>query len=98
MHLLIDDKRHYSVDMIARTARDGKRALRENAVTVLYVDHDLGDGESGYEVLDWARRYNLLPPNIVLLANSARDRQWMMQLLANSGFRSADGFRFLKVQ
>ena len=64
MKVLIDDMREMKVDVIARTAKEGKEVLMKNKgkVTALYIDHDLGEDESGYDVIVWALRHKVLPP------------------------------------
>lgn len=54
LHVLVDDAKHMEgMDIICRTA-DGAQALLaglQMPIGVLYMDHDLGPGKDGYDVL-----------------------------------------------
>lgn len=86
-HLLIDDVRELNMDLTARTSAEGKKALAENPVTHLYMDHDLGefDGEfrNGYEVLLWALENGHCPPNVFLVTSNPVGRQNMALALVS---------------
>ncbi|HNW88235.1 MAG TPA: hypothetical protein PKN48_01110 [Bacteroidales bacterium] len=45
MNLLIDDRREYNVDYIARTFEQGINILRTVFVDHLYLDHDYGQDD-----------------------------------------------------
>ena len=70
MRLLIDDVRtNISADIIARTYNEGIQALKENRITTLYLDHDLGEEHSGYDIMCWLennQRY--LPKEIICVS------------------------------
>ena len=79
MRLLIDDTRtNIAADIIARTFEDGIKALKENKIDVLYLDHDLGfnhysnnysDEKTGYDIMCWLEQnQQYLPTTIVCVS------------------------------
>ncbi|MHA2402130.1 MAG: cyclic-phosphate processing receiver domain-containing protein [Candidatus Kariarchaeaceae archaeon] len=93
-HLLIDDIREYEMDHIARTPRDGQKALLSFPVTHLYLDHDLGDPDlpTGYDVLVWALMRDCAPPNIQLVTSNPVGRDRMAAALENAGYTKKNSF------
>ena len=89
-HLLIDDVRELNMDLTVRTSAEGKRALAENPVTHLYMDHDLGedDGEcrNGYEVLTWALDNGHCPPKVYLVTMNPVGKRNMVDALEAYGY------------
>ena len=76
--LLIDDQRTIYVDRVARTFVDGIKALTEEGPwDVLYLDHDLGEEKTGYDILTWLEQnMDKRPGKIVLVTSNivGRDR------------------------
>lgn len=87
-HLLIDDMREYEMDHIARTPKDGMKALLSFPVTHLYLDHDLGDPDipTGYDVLVWALERGCVPSNVQLVTSNPVGRDRMASALENAGY------------
>ena len=87
-HLLIDDVREIGADHIARTPREGQKALLAFPVTHLYLDHDLGDPgtATGYDVLNWALERDCVPPRVMLITMNPVGRKNMENALENAGY------------
>jgi len=109
MHLYIDDQRDFAGEhaVIARTGENGvliARALAKH-ISVLYMDHDLGDGIDGHEVLKqlmteevaggriWPR---VLPPVVVLVTMNPVGRDRMAALLRDNGYHPSGPDRYVR--
>lgn len=68
--LLIDDFRTFTVDRIARTGEEGVQALQEERWGLLYLDHDLGEGMTGYDVACWLEKNPQHFPERVIIVSS----------------------------
>lgn len=82
--LLIDDMRNIGgVDLTVRTSEEGIRALRDNEVTHLYLDNDLGEDQpmEGIDILNWARDNNLVPPNVFIVSANPVAKRRMEDVL-----------------
>ena len=82
--LVIDDLRTFEVaETHARNYDDGIDQLANNGPwDSLYLDHDLGDGPSGYNVLCWLELHpNFLPGEIVLVTANPVGRDRMRQVI-----------------
>ncbi len=105
MHLYIDDCRdfHGTDAVICRTGENGVLVARAlvGHITVLYMDHDLGDGINGQQVLrqlmtpsvisPTARQPEpVLPPLVVLVTMNPVGRDAMAAILLDNGY-VADG-------
>ena len=51
--LLIDDIRKVGTDAIARTSKEAFELLAQQEWTELYIDHDLGEDVTGYDIVVW---------------------------------------------
>lgn len=100
MWLLIDDIRDLNCDKTARTADEGKVALRAGGFTHLCLDHDLGEAsvETGYDVLVWALHYGLVPENVQLVTSNPVGRSNMRFQLENAGWSTTDGVNFNRTE
>ena len=96
MRILIGHQRAYDVQRICPTATDGKRVLREHAVTELYIDHFLGRGDSGKDILYWAFSHDIWPSKVTLVSNRVHERDAMGKTLKDHGYLTSDGINFLK--
>jgi hypothetical protein len=68
-HLLIDDMRNIFADDIARTYQEGIAFLRKTKYTHLWLDHDLGEGKTGYDVMCWLEQNQQhLPDKIICIS------------------------------
>ncbi len=85
--LLIDDKREIKCDIVARTFDKGIEELKENKISILYLDNDLGqirkNGEkSGYKVLCWLEENpQYLPKEIILVTQNPVEKIRMSKLI-----------------
>jgi hypothetical protein len=72
MWLLIDDTRDLGCSVIARNADAAKVILKGcgRSFEAVCIDHDLGDGESGYDVLKWAIEAEVLPNHVQLVTQN----------------------------
>jgi len=70
--LLIDDLRDLKgVDAIARTAEMAKCILNgPHHFDLVYMDHDLGPGESGMDLLRWMFDRFIYPSAFILVTNN----------------------------
>ena len=94
MRVLIGNTLAYAVDRFCPTARDGKRVLKENDVSMLYIDHRLAGRETGTDALHWALENDLTPRHVVLVTPNRTWRVVMAGLLQARGYRSADGINY----
>jgi hypothetical protein len=68
-YLLVDDKRNYmNMEVTARTYRRGLASLRDDPVTHLILDNDLGGKKEGHELLAWARDHNCVPASVCIVS------------------------------
>jgi hypothetical protein len=65
--LLIDDLRVMTVHRTARTYDDGIVALQNGPWDVLYLDHDLGEEKTGYDITNWLEQNPAYQPEAVVL-------------------------------
>lgn len=89
MIVLIDDIRKIdNVDIVARTAKEGKKILQKykGKIDLLYLDHDLGCKESGYDITVWALKNNLMPKRVKLITNNPVGRENILKLLESYGY------------
>lgn len=94
MRLLIDDCRDLMADVIARNSNSGKRLLEIGGWSCLLLDHDLGNCESGYEVLVWGLERGLIPKEVHLVTSNPVGRMNMKAALENAGYKSPNGRYF----
>jgi hypothetical protein len=97
MWLLIDDIRDLNVDVIARTPDAGKKLLALGGWECVFMDHDLGFDETGYDVTKWALAEGFMPDKVQLVTSNPVGRQNMAKALLSYGYTSVDGTNFKKV-
>ena len=77
MNLFLDDQKipeWFSINpasvVVARTTKNALRILRANKLQLdtLYLDHDLGEGPSGYEFLYEAIQKSIVPKRVVIIS------------------------------
>ena len=84
LELLIDDLRNIKdVDLVARTAWEGIEYLKNEPITHLYLDNDLGDDQpmEGVDILAWARDNKLVPPNVFIVSANPIGKRRMEDIL-----------------
>ena len=98
MWLLIDDERDLNCDAIARNAKAGKKLLTSGGWDVVCFDHDLGHGETGYDVLMFAIDLNLLSTvsKIQLVTANPVGRAKMATALIMDGWTKVSPVEFIQ--
>lgn len=97
LHLLIDDVKNLNADIIARNYKSGVLALLYLPVTHLYIDHDLGEENSGYDILKFFKvHYHRLPNFIQLVSSNPVGKENMKNLLISMEYITKDGYNFYK--
>lgn len=91
MHVLIDDCKNLNADIIARTYAAGIAILQAKIVTHLYLDFDLGETKTGYDLLMSGFFQNLIPDFVQLVTHNPPGRKQMAGLLEEKGYSSNDG-------
>jgi hypothetical protein len=98
MYLLIDDCRDYWCDVVAKNAKAAKEVLAGcgRVFDSVGFDHDLGLGESGYDVLVWAIEEDLLPNHVQVVTSNPVGRSRMVAVLVDAGYKTTDRTNFYK--
>jgi len=96
MYLLIDDLRNTPADIIARTPDAAKQVLQklEAYITCVIFDHDLGDCESGYDIMMWAINNEVLPRKVELVTSNPVGRDNMINALRQEGYKTKNNLQF----
>jgi CheY-like chemotaxis protein len=96
MWILIDDIRNLGCDVTCRTGEDGLRAIfaKPNKFDVLCIDHDLGEGMNGYEVIQELARHAVLPPRVQIVSSNPVGVQNIANVLKDEGYVTKDGRNF----
>lgn len=96
MRLAVARSGFYRADKYCADSRSARRALRENAVSILAIEYYLAGNEQGDAILIWASEKNLLPQNVVVIERDRSKRKCLSDALKSVGFRSADNTTFFK--
>ena len=96
MWLIIDDTRELNCEAIARTAEAAKQLLKRNCWECVCFDHDLGEGESGYDVMRWMFDMKIYPDHIQIVTSNPVGSKNMTSLLEEHKYVSKDGYNFYK--
>jgi len=93
MYLLVDDIRNTPSDFIARTYEAAELSLwsLKAYITVLILDHDLGEEKTGYDLCVWALEHNCLPREVQLVTSNPVGRENIKLALINAGYASKNG-------
>lgn len=97
--LLVDDVRDsMGCDIVARNAEAAKELIfcLRGKLDCIIFDHDLGEGENGFNVLKWALENNLCPNKIQLVTNNPVGRQNMENILRDYDYSVQAGRFFSK--
>ncbi len=88
MELLIDDVRDLGCDLIARNYGAGVSVLLNISIDFLYLDHDLGPGKTGYDVLNFIFQddIRIFPKVIFLVTMNPVGRDNMKRALEANGY------------
>jgi len=98
MWLIIDDERNLGCDVIARTAEAGAKVLHamSGCFECLCIDHDLGPGKSGYDVIRSSLNKGCLPKQVQIVSQNPVGAQNIRNLLMDSGYTSSDNINFFR--
>lgn len=96
MRLAVARSGFYRADKYCADSRSARRALRENAVSILAIEYYLAGAEQGDAVICWANEKNLLPQNVVIIERDRNKRKCLSDALRNVGFRTLDNTTFFK--
>jgi len=86
MWLLVDDCRNLSCDVIARTYEAGKVLLASVNWNGLCIDHDLGEKQTGYDLINWALENYRLPSKVQIVSANPVGRENIERTLKNRGY------------
>lgn len=88
MWLIVDDERDHGCEVVAKTFEAACTILGGvgYAFEGVCLDHDLGTGKTGYDVLMWALEGKILPPKVQLVTMNPIGRQRMEQALLSAGY------------
>lgn len=97
MWLLIDDCRDLG-NLIARDGEIGLTILRllKGEIFGVILDHDLGHGICGYEVLVKALEEDILPKHVQIVTSNPVGRTAMKQTLEANGYICRDNVNWIK--
>lgn len=76
---------------VARTYDDALRMLRRFRYDVLYLDHDLGDGPTGLDLLRQIKRDGRCPPRVYCISWNPVGRQRILAELGAASQGSKEG-------
>jgi hypothetical protein len=98
MELLIDDVRDLGCDLIARNYGAGVKVLLNMPIDFLYLDHDLGPGKTGYDVLNFIFRpdIRIFPKVIFLVTMNPVGRDNMKRALEANGYIAKGNQKFVR--
>jgi hypothetical protein len=94
MWLLIDDIRDLNCDVIARNPVIGKELLAMRQWKCLCIDHDLGTKETGYDIMKWAVKHNVVPEKVQIVSSNPVGKENIGRLLKDNGYTSIDNVNF----
>lgn len=99
MILLVDDIRTLpEADVIARTYDEGLDYLT-NALyhwDVLMIDHDLGEGATGYDLVNKCLELRVMPECVVIVSSNPVGVSNIERALQDQGYRKAGATKDLK--
>ena len=98
MWLLVDDTRDMPVDVIARTIEAAKKCLVALTLDGVALDHDLGEKETGYDLIMWAIGCGVLPSKVQFITSNPVGRKRMEQALSEAGYSQIQGMGNLWVK
>lgn len=88
--LLIDDVRNIHCDVVARNAEVAKAVLANIEFDKVYLDHDLGPGEDGLDILRWMLRLRIRPKRIYSISMNPDGRRRINEELRANGYKMSD--------
>lgn len=101
MILLIDDAKDGGwADIIARNGEVGLVLLERLSgfITQLYIDHDLGLGMNGHDVVKRALVKGYLPPSVQIVSFNPVGRDAIKHTLLDAGYKEGGNFWFTRVE
>lgn len=96
--LLIDDERNLNCDVICRTGELGVEYLRafHKDVECLVLDHDLGSGIDGYQVITIAIEENVVPDEVQIVSSNPVGVKRIGDALISAGYSASPDRRFFR--
>lgn len=94
--LLVDDVRNLFTDIVSRNYKSAVTVLSGIGYTIdtLYIDHDLGEVKTGYDVLEYGIKSGTLPDKIVLVSMNPVGVKRMKELLMDNGYSQTEPYNF----
>ena len=94
MWILIDDVRIFGVDIIARNGKAGLYILHSlsGLIDGAIIDHDLGDGINGHDVIKRALQDNCLPKRVQLCSMNPVGLKAMADTLRAAGYNGRETY------
>jgi len=77
MQILIDDVRTFAQAVMIGCSGE---------IDVLWLDHDLGEEKTGYDLISWAMRVQIKPEKVRLITQNPVGRENMAKCLKASGY------------
>lgn len=72
---------------IARTYEDGvKKLMTMPEIDLLYIDHDLGEERSGYDLITWMLERGIRPMLVHIVSSNPVGRENIARALDNAGY------------
>lgn len=102
---MVDDKRDINVDIIARNSNAARQILRQmkGEISVLILDYDLGEVKTkqskeitGWDVLQYAIIYDLLPPTVQIISDNPIGRKRLHDALIHDAKYLKQGCNYTK--
>lgn len=86
--LLIDDVREVGTDAIARTSKEAFELLTQQDWSELYIDHDLGEDVTGYNIIVWMLENPAIknPEFVQIVSSNPVGRENIAKALVSHGY------------
>lgn len=97
--LLVDDMRDaMGCDIIARNAKGAREVIAalRNKLECIIFDHDLGESESGYDILKWSLENRLCPKMVHLVTSNPVGLKNMENVLRDHSYYTKNGRVFYR--
>jgi len=98
MEILVDDIRTFGVDIIARNYSAAQKVVLGcgTEIDVLWLDHDLGEEKTGYDLIQWMMQIQYKPRKVRIVSLNPVGRENITKCLkANSYTLTWDGWFIL---
>jgi len=100
LSLLVDDQKDLNTDVICRNIDSAMSILwfAQGFITELYIDHNMGERLSGYDLIVWAIERELIPDFVQIVTENPVGRKSIAIALRRAGFenRNLDKVTFIR--